>query len=37
HFRKIVEFPQAATDGLSDEQYIRNVVDTIFRPAGGNK
>jgi len=37
HFRKIVEFPQAATDGLSDEQYIRNVVDTIFRPTGGNK
>lgn len=32
HFRSVVEFPQAATDGLSDEQYIRNVVDTLFRP-----
>jgi uncharacterized RDD family membrane protein YckC len=32
HFRTLVEFPQAATDGLSDEQYIRNVVDTLFRP-----
>ncbi|MFB3890861.1 MAG: RDD family protein [Phycisphaerae bacterium] len=32
HFRAVVEFPQAATDGLSDEQYVRNVVDTLFRP-----
>ena len=30
-FRSIAEFPQAATDGLSDEQYVRNVVDTLFR------
>jgi len=31
HFRSIVDFPPEATDGLSDEQYIRNVVDTLFR------
>ena len=31
HFREISEFPDEITVGLSDEQYIRNVVDTIFR------
>lgn len=31
HFRTIVEFPQEARDGISDEQYIRNVVDILFR------
>ena len=31
HFKTIVEFPQEATDGISDEQYIRNVVDVLFR------
>jgi uncharacterized RDD family membrane protein YckC len=31
HFRTVVEFPQEATDGISDEQYIRNVVDILFR------
>ncbi len=31
HFRGVIEFPAEATDGLSDEQYIRNVVDTLFR------
>jgi uncharacterized RDD family membrane protein YckC len=30
HFRKIVEFPEEATYGLSDEQYIRNIVDIVF-------
>ncbi len=33
HFRKMVQFPPAATEGLSDEQYVRNVVDALFRPA----
>ncbi|MFC1823353.1 RDD family protein [Thermodesulfobacteriota bacterium] len=32
YFKKIVKFPQEATDGISDEQYIRNVVDVIFSP-----
>ncbi len=33
HFREIVQFPQEATDGISDEQYVRNVVDILFRQA----
>jgi len=32
HFKSIVSFPQEATDGISDEQYIRNVVEALFRP-----
>lgn len=31
HFRSIVEFPQEATDGITDEQYVRNIVDVLFR------
>jgi hypothetical protein len=31
HFRPMLDFPPEATDGLSDEQYIRNIVDTLFR------
>jgi uncharacterized RDD family membrane protein YckC len=31
HFKTIIPFPQEAVDGISDEQYIRNVVDTLFR------
>ncbi len=31
HVKAIVEFPQEATDGVSDEQYVRNVVDVLFR------
>lgn len=31
HFRSVVEFPAEATDGLTDEQYVRNVVDSLFR------
>jgi len=29
HFRAKVVFPPEATDGLSDEQYVRNVVDVV--------
>ncbi len=32
HFRELTPFPQEATDGLADEQYIRNVVDVLYRP-----
>ncbi|HET6430188.1 MAG TPA: RDD family protein [Phycisphaerae bacterium] len=32
HFRGVLAFPTEATEGLSDEQYVRNVVDTLFRP-----
>ena len=31
YFKTIVSFPQEATDGLSDEQYVRNVVEAVFR------
>ncbi|HWQ91561.1 MAG TPA: RDD family protein [Clostridia bacterium] len=31
HFRAKVEFPPEATDGIADEQYVRNVVDVIYR------
>jgi uncharacterized RDD family membrane protein YckC len=30
-FQAKVEFPPEATDGVPDEQYIRNVVDVVFR------
>jgi uncharacterized RDD family membrane protein YckC len=31
HFRSLVTFPENATLGLSDEQYVRDVVDLLFR------
>lgn len=31
YFQSMLDFPAEATDGLSDEQYIRNIVDTLFR------
>jgi uncharacterized membrane protein SpoIIM required for sporulation/uncharacterized RDD family membrane protein YckC len=31
HFRALVEFPAEATDGVADEQFLRNVVDVIYR------
>jgi hypothetical protein len=33
YFRGIAEFPEEITMGLSDEQYVRNVVETLFRRA----
>lgn len=32
HFRSLVEFPPDTVESLTDEQYLRNVVDTVFRP-----
>ena len=32
YLKNLVEFPPEATDGISDEQYVRNVVDALFRP-----
>jgi uncharacterized RDD family membrane protein YckC len=32
YFKSIVSFPQEATDGISDEQYMRNVVEALYRP-----
>lgn len=31
HFRAITPIPQDATDGVSDEQFVRNVVDVLYR------
>jgi uncharacterized RDD family membrane protein YckC len=31
HFKQKVTFPQEALEGVSDEQYVRNVVDVLFR------
>ena len=33
YFREVAEFPDEITVGLSDEQYVRNVVDTLYRRA----
>ena len=37
HFRSKIEFPPEATDGLPDEQYLRNVVDVLFRQRTSDK
>jgi hypothetical protein len=31
HFRKAVQFPEEAVERMPDEQFIRNVVDILFR------
>jgi len=31
HFKTTIKFPDEAVEGLTDEQYVRNVVDTLFR------
>jgi uncharacterized RDD family membrane protein YckC len=31
HFKSIVSFPQETHEGLSDEQYVRNAIGTLFR------
>ncbi len=36
-FRAKVEFPEEVTHGLSDEQYVRNVVATLFHRKGRSK
>ncbi len=32
HFRSSVSFPEESVIGLTDEQYVRNIVDLLFRP-----
>ncbi|HXR07208.1 MAG TPA: RDD family protein [Candidatus Acidoferrum sp.] len=32
HFRAVVVFPPEASEGITAEQYVRNVVDVLFRP-----
>jgi uncharacterized RDD family membrane protein YckC len=31
HFRTKIAFPTEATDGVTDEQYVRNIVDLLYR------
>jgi uncharacterized RDD family membrane protein YckC len=31
-FREKVTFPPETTEGITDEQYVRNVVDSLYRP-----
>jgi uncharacterized RDD family membrane protein YckC len=31
HFKGIIEFPPESLEGLTDEQYVRNIVDLMFR------
>jgi uncharacterized RDD family membrane protein YckC len=33
HFRHKVQFPAEAVEGITDEQYVRNVVDSLYRPS----
>lgn len=37
HFRAKVEFPAEALEGITDEQYIRNVADVLYRTRTGQK
>lgn len=37
HFQAKVAFPSEATDGIADEQYLRNVVDVIYRARGESR
>jgi uncharacterized RDD family membrane protein YckC len=32
HFRQKVQFPTEASEGITDEQSVRNVVDSLYRP-----
>ena len=35
HFKSVVAFPPEAAEAMPDEQYVRNVVDILFRTRGG--
>jgi uncharacterized RDD family membrane protein YckC len=35
HFRTKVKFPAEVVEGLPDEQFVRNVVDALYRPRAG--
>jgi uncharacterized RDD family membrane protein YckC len=34
HLRSIVPFPEETLEGMTDEQYVRNIVDLLYRPYG---
>ena len=35
HFKSVVVFPPETVEAMPEEQYVRNVVDCLFRTAGG--
>ncbi len=35
HFKSVVTFPPESIEAMPDEQYVRNVVDCLFRTGGG--
>jgi uncharacterized RDD family membrane protein YckC len=37
HFKKIVAFPQETIDGITEEQFVRNVVDALLQALGTSK
>lgn len=37
HFKTLVAFPPESVEAMPDEQYIRNVVDILFRTRGADK
>jgi hypothetical protein len=37
HFRRKVAFPPEDIEGVSDEQYVRNVVDVLYRTQKGQR
>jgi uncharacterized RDD family membrane protein YckC len=37
HFRAKLSFPPEATEGITDEQYVRNIVDSLYRPSRGQR
>lgn len=36
HLKTLVKFPEEATEGITDERYLRNVVEIILRPGDRN-
>jgi uncharacterized RDD family membrane protein YckC len=37
HFRKVISFPEEAVDGITEEQFVRNVVDVLVRTSGPSR
>jgi uncharacterized RDD family membrane protein YckC len=37
HFKKIIAFPQEAIDGITEEQFVRNVVDALMQSLGTSR
>jgi hypothetical protein len=37
HFKKIIPFSQEVIDGITHEQFVRNVVDALVQPSGTSR